>query len=497
MQKTGIDFDQMVKRIGENQKTSFLTPTSVPTIEGELVSPPSLVPTKKKVGTKTKKKISGKRLHFEDSNAGMTSSSKRAKAAFIDDEAEDTTSEVDSTETGSVLTEDSDGELVHKEKTGTKLTNQQGKAWCFTFNNPHPGDLKRIKRRLEECVNWAIIGFEFGTEKGTPHLQGYAWFKTNKRFNAVKELIGLRSHIEKAEGTHEQNFVYCSKDKEFIELGQRPTFVRHNGEREQARWEKIWQLAKENRIEECDGNVRVQHYGSLVRIAKDFMKPTADADGVTGIWIQGPSGCGKSRKARADYPDAYLKNANKWWDGYQNQRYVIIDDLDPDHKCLGHLLKIWADRYSFTAENKGGAMAIRPEKIVVTSQYRIKDIWPDVETREAITRRFEVIDMFPEELYPIFNASQIKNHPPTPVPESPCAPVTVVDLTVDTPVKVTTVNPYPPGQVVDMSGDDIMVGEPMTVIEDFTEAQKPIEFDKMGVQEPKTEYSLDMIADAI
>ena len=122
------------------------------------------------------------------------------------------------------------------------------------------------------------------------------------------------------------------------------------------------------------------------------------------IWLWGPPGVGKSRSVRITHPNAYFKACNKWWDGYQGEENVIIDDFELDHKCLGHYLKIWGDRYSFVAESKGGAMHIRPKAIVVTSNYSIESVFAsDQEMVKAVLRRFDQRNIyqpleFPEEV---------------------------------------------------------------------------------------------------
>ena len=62
------------------------------------------------------------------------------------------------------------------------------------------------------------------------------------------------------------------------------------------------------------------------------------------LWYWGAPGTGKTRKATAEHPDAYKKLQNKWWDGYQGQDVVILDDLGTETaKALTTHLKLWAD----------------------------------------------------------------------------------------------------------------------------------------------------------
>lgn len=267
---------------------------------------------------------------------------------------------------------------------------QQSRRWCFTLNNYTQTEYQNLLALDEDKIKYLVVGKEIG-QSGTPHLQGYVVFVTNHRLNSVKRLISKRAHLAVAKGSSDENRIYCTKEEDFFEKGECP--ISDGGKREQLDWDEIKKKAKLGQLDAIESNVFVKYYSSLRAISKDYMAKPTDNDDTCGIWIHGQSGIGKSRMARFTYPDAYFKPANKWWDGYQDEKFVILDDLDTNHAVLGHHLKIWADRYSFIAEIKGGARNIRPQKFVVTSQYSIEEIWTDKETRDALNRRFNTIHL--------------------------------------------------------------------------------------------------------
>lgn len=260
--------------------------------------------------------------------------------------------------------------------------------WCATLNQPSAYEMMELFDKLKEVTTFQIWGHEGLAVGRTEHWQGFVKFKKPIRLSGLKKL-STRAHWERTWSNDQTNIAYCSKeDPNPLQSGIRPLFT-DNGERERHRWDEIWTNASENRIMAIPAQVRVTSYPNIRAIAKDFMVKPNDLPDVCGEWLYGVAGAGKSWTARNENPSAYFKNATIWWDGYQNEPAVILDDVDKYHVKLGYHLKIWADRYSFVAETKGSALHIRPLKFIVTSQYQIEDIWDDVETRVALNRRFK------------------------------------------------------------------------------------------------------------
>jgi len=277
------------------------------------------------------------------------------------------------------------------------MSNTRSRSFCFTWSN-YPAE---HQDRLDEMLpRYVCYGYEWAPTTGTPHLQGYLYFDNARTHRAVcGALPGV--HITVARGTPDQNITYCSKDGEFVEFGTRPKTSKEIGEAEANRYEEAWDAARRGSysnlipgdIESIDAELRIRHYNTLKAIAKDYMVRPPQLSGVCGIWIFGESGSGKTMSANQAYPNAYLKPLNKWWDGYQGEEVVILDDMDIFHRDLTSLIKNWADFIPFIGEVKNGGRYLRPKKFVVTSQYSIETIWEsDPESYAAISRRFTVIE---------------------------------------------------------------------------------------------------------
>jgi hypothetical protein len=66
--------------------------------------------------------------------------------------------------------------------------------------------------------------------------------------------------------------------------------------------------------------------------------------------------------------------ANKWWDGYEQQPAVIIDDYRRDFSTFAELLRL-LDRYPHRVEKKGASIQFNSSTIIITTPKPPEETW--------------------------------------------------------------------------------------------------------------------------
>jgi len=277
------------------------------------------------------------------------------------------------------------------EKKMSQAARPQGLHWCFTINNPSSATDDALR---SIPVDYMIVGKEICPTTSTPHYQGYLKLKTKARLSALKKLLPT-AHLELRKGTVAQAIDYCKKEGDYAETGNVPEEQTSKATAVRKReFEVAFDLAKRDLVDQIEPEMQIKYLKTLKALADDHRAPCTEAADTTGVWIWGPPGVGKSRYARDTYPDLYLKLANKWWDHYGGESHVLLEDLDPKTtEYLTHHLKLWTDRYPFKAEYKGGAKDIRPDTIIITSNFSPEECFPNHSDLLAIRRRCKVIHM--------------------------------------------------------------------------------------------------------
>lgn len=265
----------------------------------------------------------------------------------------------------------------------------KSKGFCFTINNPCELDDQELQNlSAEATVVYLVWGTEYG-EAGTLHYQGFVRFRHNVTCRRLKSFIS-RAHIEIQRGSSQQAADYCKKDGLFTEIGELPVSA---GAQTKEKWNNVIKWAEDGdigRIKEEYPHIYFLHRSKVLALRKHGGDILSE---LVNEWWVGPTGTGKSRKLWADYPDHYAKQLNKWWDGYDNEEIIGIEEMTPHAGTyLSHYLKIWADRYPFSPEIKGSTLKkIRPRKVIVLSNYTIEECFPNEQDLLPLRRRFKVV----------------------------------------------------------------------------------------------------------
>jgi hypothetical protein len=258
----------------------------------------------------------------------------------------------------------------------------RSQKYLFTLNN-------YTELEYEVCCNldirYLVIGKEVGSE-GTPHLQGFCYFKTKKSFKQCIKLIP-RAHITIANGSVQANYDYCSKDGDFIEKGERP----HVGKRNDLHFvrDSVKNGIKTIDIIENDQfDLNYQSLKCLQLLKSIYSRPRMEKP--TVLWFYGSTGCGKTKKVYDTFSDVYSKDESSWWCGYEQQKVILIDDYRCDFMKFHSLLKL-LDRYPDQRQIKGSCVQINSSFIILTSPKHPYLMW-NHRTEEDIRQLMRRID---------------------------------------------------------------------------------------------------------
>lgn len=170
-----------------------------------------------------------------------------------------------------------------------------------------------------------------------------------------------------------------------FELGQLPF---HSNSRTD--WAMVWESAKRGRVDDIPADIRTKHYRTIKSIQKDHLTPESISRQVFVYY--GEPGTGKSHQAWTEAGlDAYPKDPRtKYWDGYENQQHVVIDEFRGGID-IAHVLR-WFDKWPVIVECKFGAVSFKATKIWVTSNIHPRDWYPELDetTKQALLRRLNV-----------------------------------------------------------------------------------------------------------
>lgn len=253
--------------------------------------------------------------------------------------------------------------------------------WCFTWNNP-PAQYQNAAtwsthlQRYADKIQYLVAQLEIG-ESGTPHWQGYIEFLTRTKLATLKRMIPS-AHWEKRRGTRIQARAYCQKDEtrvgnEQIEMGR---WIEEEQDRRgnQIKYREMINMIKEGKkdleIADAFPALYLRHHSAIDKLR---LACTKARDWVMEVIVLiGPTGTGKTHTAvheNGGIDKCYIKEAGPWWDAYDGQEVVVLDEF-AGWIPFTELLRL-CDRYPHKVPVKGGFRQFTSRKIFITSNHAI------------------------------------------------------------------------------------------------------------------------------
>lgn len=271
------------------------------------------------------------------------------------------------------------------------------RSWCLTIfhdkNNPPKFDEMQMK--------YLIFGSETCPKTGTHHFQTYIYLHNPKTFTAFKKYcfkwLGKHPYISHARGTLAENKAYCSKDDDYKEYGEAPA----QGERTDLKAlvdDILEDKITINELQENQPDIYHMYGRTLEAIAHNKLLKKERTEMTEGIWLYGETGRGKSNIAFNRYKPYYLYDGegNFWWDGYNQEENVIINEFRGDIKFETFLKLVDWCPYNVPIRSKR-KIPFTSKRVIVTSSLSPEEIYKkSLKKNDNIMqfwRRFKVFEL--------------------------------------------------------------------------------------------------------
>lgn len=270
--------------------------------------------------------------------------------------------------------------------TKEKKKPKQCRNWVFTDFKNDSEFLKNMYSEYQDIIRYIIWGEEVCPTSGKKHKQGWIQFFNKKRLRGVQKLFAHKIHVEQQYGSAYQNDKYCSKDGKVYKFGK---FISQGHRTDIENIKKIIDNGA-NMYEVANTNFNVYlQYGRGLEKYKN-MVDKIKRKGFRKLHVEvlyGETDIGKTRLAM-ESKDAYkIEGAMKWWDGYEGEKCLIIDEYNNDvpiTKLLGIL-----DGYELRLPIKGGFTYANWDKVIITMNLTKEQLHPMAKEvhRRALFRR--------------------------------------------------------------------------------------------------------------
>jgi Circovirus replication-associated protein len=277
------------------------------------------------------------------------------------------------------------------------MLKERSRGVTFTYFNYNEETITNIQNFAKKECTYLVYGEEICPETRKSHLQGYMYFKNARYLKAITEMpLWKGVHIEKARFDFEAA-EYCKEDGKWWEYGTQPK----QGTRTD--FLAICEMLKNEEVTVDD--IAMEHpmmfhqYGrTFDKIANVVAKRRVNNKRETkGIWYFGDTNTGKSHRAMGNLkPEDYYVWADDedWWDGYEGQKTVVIDEFRGEIK-FSRLLRL-CDKWSASVRRRGLIpLPFTSETLIVTSAMHPRDVFKNLDKQdkwEQFFRRFTVVE---------------------------------------------------------------------------------------------------------